>query len=108
MSTTPASIEVPHWSMIIGGKSTDGHGAMFDRRSPGHDIVVGTYAGGTQVDVDAAVSAARTSFDSGPWRWTSGADKARVLRGVAAQIEAEADSLALRETLESGKPINQA
>jgi len=108
MSTTPASIEVPHWSMIIGGKSTDGHGATFDRRSPGHDIVVGTYAGGTQVDVDAAVSAARTSFDSGPWRWTSGADKARVLRGVAAQIEAEADSLALRETLESGKPISQA
>ena len=80
----------------------------FDRRSPGHDFVVGTYAGGTQVDVDAAVSAARTSFDSGPWRWTSGADKARVLRGVAAQIEAEADSLALRETLESGKPISQA
>ena len=53
MSTTPASIEVPHWPMIIGGKSTDGHGATFDRRSPGHDIVVGTYAGGTQVDVDA-------------------------------------------------------
>jgi betaine-aldehyde dehydrogenase len=108
MSTPTADIDAPHWPMIIGGKNIGGHGATFDRRSPGHDIVVGTYAGGTEADVDTAVAAARTSFASGPWRWASGAEKARVLRGVAARIEAEADALALRETLESGKPISQA
>jgi betaine-aldehyde dehydrogenase len=107
MATTVGN-EVLHWPMIIGGKSTEGHGVTFDRRSPGHDTVVGTYAGGTQADVDAAVAAARTSFDSGLWRWASGAEKARVMRGVAARLEAEADALALRETLESGKPIAQA
>jgi betaine-aldehyde dehydrogenase len=69
---------------------------------------VGTYAEASQADVDTAVTAARTAFSGGPWRWASGADRARVLRGVAARIEGEIDGLALLEALESGKPISQA
>jgi betaine-aldehyde dehydrogenase len=59
-------------------------------------------------DVDAAVTAADKAFSSGDWPRISGAERAALLRRVAARIEAELDELALVETLESGKPISQA
>lgn len=97
-----------HWPMIIGGADREGAGDPFERISPGHDRVVGSYAAADLADVDAAVAAARAAFDSGSWRWASGATKARVLRGVAASIESEVSDLAKVEALESGKPIAQA
>jgi betaine-aldehyde dehydrogenase len=106
--TDLASIKPAHWPMIIGGEDVEGSADRFARRSPGHDIVVGTYGGATEADVDRAVAAARKAFEEGPWRWTSGAAKARVLRGVAATIETEIDDLARQEALESGKPVSQA
>lgn len=108
MTRMAATIQTRHWPMLIDGAETEGSGGTFERRSPGHDIVVGSYAAATEGDVDAAVIAARTAFSRGPWRWASGAEKARVLRGVAARIESEVDDLALLEALESGKPIRQA
>ena len=48
------------------------------------------------------------AFSAGDWPRTSGAERAALLRRVAARIEAELDELALIETLESGKPISQA
>jgi betaine-aldehyde dehydrogenase len=103
-----ADYKAPHWPMIIGGADDEGSGERFNRVSPGHDVVVGTFSAATTDDVDRAVAAARKAFDEGPWRWTSGAAKARVLRGVAAAIEDEIEDLARLEALESGKPINQA
>jgi betaine-aldehyde dehydrogenase len=103
-----ATFKAPHWPMIIDGKDHEGSGETFDRISPGHDIVAGSYARAGIEDVDAAVTAARRAFDDGPWRWSAGKDRARVLRGVAAAIEAEADTLAKLEALESGKPVTQA
>jgi betaine-aldehyde dehydrogenase len=108
LTDTLASIKAQHWPMIIGGADVEGAGDRFERRSPGHDVVVGSYAAASTADVDAAVAAARTAFEEGPWRWTAGAAKARVLRGVAAAIENEIESLARIEALESGKPISQA
>lgn len=108
MTETLTGFEPPHWPMIIGGDDHEGSAEHFERISPGHDVVVGSYAGASLEDVDAAVAAARQSFEGGPWRWTPGASKARVLRGVAAAIEAELESLARLEALESGKPISQA
>lgn len=99
--------KAPHWPMIIDGEDVEGE-ASFERRSPGHDIVVGTYASAATTHVDRAVEAARRSLTSGSWRWSAGAAKARVLRGVAAAIEAELEDLARLEALEVGKPIVQA
>lgn len=98
-----------HFQMTIDGASVEGAaGERFDRQSPAHDVVIGTYPQATTVDVDQAVAAARRAFDSGPWPRMAGADRARVLRGVAEAIETNLESLALIEVLESGKPISQA
>jgi betaine-aldehyde dehydrogenase len=107
LSEAVRDLKAPHWPMIIDGKDAEGD-STFERRSPGHDVVVGTYASSTLGDVDRAVEAARRALNSGPWRWSSGATKARVLRGVAAAIESEVEDLARLEALEVGKPIAQA
>jgi len=102
------TIESRYWPSIIGGKSVEGSGAAVDRLSPAHDQSAARYHTAAESDVDAAVAAARREFDSGAWPRMSGAERAAVLRRVAARIEAERDDLALQETLESGKPISQA
>ena len=90
------------WPNIIDGVEADGGGVEVPRVSPAHDVRVASYRSATEADVDAAVGAARRAFDSGVWTQTSGADKAALLRRVAARLEADRDALALIETLESG------
>jgi betaine-aldehyde dehydrogenase len=95
--------------MVIDGKDVEAlAGDRFERTSPAHDVVVGTYPNATAEDADHAVLAARRAFDEGPWPHMSGAERARVLLRVAELIRRDADQLARTEVLESGKPISQA
>jgi betaine-aldehyde dehydrogenase len=54
-------------------------------------------------ETDAAVAAARAAFPA--WRAVAPADRARLLRGLAASVEDHAEELALLETRNVGKPI---
>jgi betaine-aldehyde dehydrogenase len=96
------------WPNIIDGREVGGEGEEVLRDSPAHDVHVASYHSASESDVDAAVQAADKAFSYGDWPQTSGAERAALLRRVAARIEAELDELALIETLESGKPISQA
>src|SRR5918995_3999245 len=107
-STDPTTITAHIWPNIIGGQEVGGAGEEILRDSPAHDVRVASYRSATEADVDAAVTAAARAFEAGDWARTSGAERAALLRGVAARIEEEIDELALIETLESGKPILQA
>ena len=94
---------------FIDGKLCDSaDGKTSDRISPSHGVLVSQAALGAAVETEAAVSAARTAFDDGRWCRLSGKDRASVLNRVADLIEANAERLAVIETLESGKPIAQA
>jgi betaine-aldehyde dehydrogenase len=98
--------EFSHW---INGRSVPAsEGATLERRSPAHDTAVSRIAAGTAADVDAAVTAATRSFDTGPWRWTAAGERAAVLLDVARRLREATEELALLETLESGKPLSQA
>jgi betaine-aldehyde dehydrogenase len=103
-----SNISANLWPNVIDGAEVDGGGAEVPRVSPAHDVRVASYHSADEADVDAAVEAARRAFDSAVWTQTSGADKAALMRRVAARLEADRDALALIETLESGKPISQA
>ena len=107
-SSAPTTITASIWPNIIDGREIGGGGDEVLRDSPAHDIRVASYHSASEADVGAAVTAAHKAFGSGDWPRTSGADRAALLRRVAARIEAELDELALIETLESGKPISQA
>jgi acyl-CoA reductase-like NAD-dependent aldehyde dehydrogenase len=83
-------------------------GATFERRSPAHGTLVSTAARGGTAESDAAIAAARRSFDDGRWSRLSGRDRSSVLLRVADLIDRDRDRIALIETLEAGKPISQA
>jgi len=53
--------------------------------------------------VDRAVRAARRAFDEGGWPHTPAADRAALLRRLAALIETHAEELAVRQIRENGK-----
>lgn len=56
-------------------------------------------------DVAAAVDAAQAAFRSGPWRKFTGVQRARLLEELARRIEADAETLALIDSTDNGKPI---
>lgn len=95
--------------LLIDGDWADAQdGATLERRSPAHGHLVGVYAEAGLPETDRAVAAARRAFDDGPWPRCSGAERARVLRTVAEGLLARRDEFALMESLENGKPLDQA
>jgi len=59
-------------------------------------------------DVDAAVGAARRSYEAGDWRRASAAERARVLLRLAERIRAAAEELAALESRNVGKTLKEA
>ena len=94
--------------LIDGAWADSADGAVFERVSPSHGVVVSTSAKGGIAETELAVAAARNAFDAGVWSRISGKDRAAVLLRVADLIEANVERIAVQETLESGKPISQS
>ena len=59
-------------------------------------------------DVDRAVAAARREFDAGSWSNTSPVHRKRTLIRFAQLIDQHAEELALLESLDMGKPVDDA
>lgn len=78
-----------------------------ERVSPGYGVAVSSVALCTAADVDSAVAAAREAFET-VWCETPGAERGRILINAAQGIRDCLDEMAYWETLETGKPINQA
>jgi betaine-aldehyde dehydrogenase len=100
--------DTPHQGRhLIGGVwQGSADGAVFDRISPSHGVVVSQSAQGGTVETEAAIAAARSAFPG--WSAWSGKARAAVLLRVADLIEGNVERIARLETLESGKPISQA
>jgi acyl-CoA reductase-like NAD-dependent aldehyde dehydrogenase len=99
----------PEGRAFIGGRFVPAlDGAVFDDVSPIDGRVIAQVARGRAADVDAAVKAARTSFEAGHWRRMEPKDRKKVLRRFAAAIRTDVDRLALLETRDVGKPIQNS
>ncbi|KAA0017404.1 aldehyde dehydrogenase [Antrihabitans cavernicola] len=72
--------------------------------SPATEKRVGSTPVATPADIDAAVAAARTAFDDGPWPRTAPAERAAVLTKVAKLIEERSADLTATVTAEMGGP----
>ena len=101
-----APMRMKHW---IGGAWVDSaDGATSVRYSPAYGVPVSVAAEGGQIETEAAIAAARATFDIGAWSRTSGKDRATLLLRVADLIDRDRAAIARQEVLESGKPITQA
>ncbi len=110
MTTSYALPKEPRrFQMLINGEFTDGGGSeLITRKSPGHGVAVAQWPAGTTADAETAIHAARTAFDSGPWKRTPVVERSKLLFKVADLIEQNVEELGLIECLETGKPISQA
>src|SRR5262249_23746574 len=75
---------------------------------PSTEDVIAHVASAGAPDVDRAVKAARTAFDSGAWPATTAVDRGRLLYKLAEKIRQNAPMLAEIEARNSGKPIVEA
>ena len=76
--------------------------------NPATQALIAQVAAATAQDIDAAVRAARTAFDTGPWSRSSGQQRGGHLRRIADGIRTRRDELARLEVLDNGKPLPEA
>ncbi|PBB89390.1 aldehyde dehydrogenase [Mesorhizobium sp. WSM3864] len=83
-------------------------GETFETVNPATGKLLANVAAGGAADVDVAVKAARRSFEAGSWSGLPPRERKKVLLRFADLIEKHSAELALIETLDCGKPINDS
>ncbi|HHI79778.1 MAG TPA: aldehyde dehydrogenase family protein [Planctomycetes bacterium] len=78
-------------------------GETFPCLNPADESQIATCASASKADVDSTVLAARKAFDEGPWPRMPAAKRGKILNKLASLIQRDADELAKRETLCTGK-----
>ena len=99
----------PRTGILVDGEFTDAaSGETFERINPATGETVTTVAAGDADDVDRAVGAARRAFEAGEWSRADPADRKRVLLRLAELIREHGEELALLDSLDMGKPVEDA
>ena len=107
-SATAAALE-PSTGAFIDGELVDAaSGETFERINPATGEVIARVAAGDAEDVDRAVRAARRAFDAADWSMADPAERKRVLLRLAELIREHAEELALLDSLDMGKPVEDA
>jgi len=94
---------------FINGAFVDGEaGETYDTINPATGELLARMAACSEKDVDAAVIAARNAFESGVWSCAAPAERKGVIRKLAQLIRDNLEELALMESLNVGKPVQDA
>ncbi|HXW75535.1 MAG TPA: aldehyde dehydrogenase [Steroidobacteraceae bacterium] len=89
---------------LVGARS----GLTFDKRTPIDGRVIAQVARCAAADIDAAVKSARAAFEDGRWRRTDPKERKRILLRFAELMRQDLEHLAMLETLDVGKPIQNS
>ncbi|MEU9982773.1 aldehyde dehydrogenase family protein [Streptomyces sp. NPDC050856] len=82
-------------------------GATRDILDPADATTLAVVAEGGAEDTDAAIAAARTAFDEGPWPRTPVAERAALLRRVADLLQRDREEIGLLESRDAGKTLEE-
>lgn len=94
------------YGLFINGEWVDAEdGKTFVTTNPATGEKLAECADASAADVDRAVKAARAAFAT--WSKTSVQERSEILLKIADLIEANAEKLAMVETLDNGKPIRE-
>lgn len=99
------ALAVPRLAVIDGRDHVPLSGETFDNIAPRDNRLIAEVAACGPADIDLAVAAGRRAFDAGTWRTMSPGARKKILFRLADLMEAEAEELALLETIDTGKPI---
>ena len=101
----PQRKRFPRGQLLIDGQWRDAlDGATLPTLDPTTEETITQFAKATIGDVDAAVQAARTAFETGAWLRMHHEARARVLFRVADLLDERAEDFALREAMDMGMP----
>ena len=99
----------PAAGAVIGGEVVDAaSGETFASVNPATGEALAEVAAGDSEDVDRAVRSARAAFESGGWSELAPADRKAALLRLAELIDGDRDQLALLDSLDMGKPVEDA
>jgi aldehyde dehydrogenase (NAD+) len=95
------------FGLFIGGSwQSPASEEYFDTVNPATGKPLASVAQAGQADVDRAVEAARTAYES--WSAAPGHARARYLYALARQVQRHSRLLAVLESLDNGKPIRES
>ncbi len=98
---------VKTYKQLIGGEFVDAaDGRTADVINPADDQVIANVPASSNEDVDRAVNAADTAFQS--WKKTTPQDRSLLLLKIADALEARGDELGRLESANAGKPVGAA
>lgn len=99
----------PKGQLFINGKFEDAaSGKTFASVNPATDEVIADVAEGDAADIDRAVKSARLAFESGRWSEETPMNRKAVLLRLAELIRSNLDELALLDSIDMGKPVEDA
>lgn len=101
--TGPTPLEGLDRNLIGGEFVPAANGATFTTINPATEEVLGVAADGAEADMDAAIAAARRTFDAGEWS-ADPAFRAHCLRQLRDELQANGDVLRAMTTAEVGAP----
>ncbi len=93
---------------IAGAKAVSKSGKTFETLNPATGECLALVQQAGDFEVDAAVAAARTAFQSKAWGSLKAQERAGILYKAADLLEAESEYAASLETLDTGKPIRDS
>lgn len=95
-------------SMTVNGQAVVGAGPAFPVFDPATGVEIGEINGATIAQTEAAISAARSAFDDGPWpRWTAD-QRADAITRMLDLLQGRRDEVVATIVREVGTPITTA
>lgn len=85
----------------------DGQSAKLENRTPIDNSVIGYIADGDKNDIDAAVTVARKTFQSGEWKDLAPSERKQTMLRWTALMEEHLEELAALDCVDAGKPITE-
>jgi 1-pyrroline dehydrogenase len=99
--------KVKTYQQFIGGEFVDAaSGETLDVENPANGQVIARVPASSREDVDRAVNAAATAFET--WRNTTPQDRSLILLKIADALEAAGDEIGRIESANAGKPVGAA
>ncbi|MFS2223744.1 aldehyde dehydrogenase family protein [Pantoea sp. B65] len=108
LESTRKFISAPHKMFINGDWVGAINGDFLEVINPANGNPLTRVPAGTSEDIAVAVKAARIAFEQGEWADMTPASRSKLLWKLADLIEANADEIAQIESLDNGKPVNDA
>jgi acyl-CoA reductase-like NAD-dependent aldehyde dehydrogenase len=101
------SAKIRKYGLFINGQETDSvSGKTYIRENPATEEPFAEIAEAQKEDVDSAVKAAGRAFET--WSKFPVAGRVKLIRKIAELIDQNKETIALTNTLETGKPIRES